>query len=205
MFQWGSAINTLGGTDTLPLLVVDWLVLSVGKLFLVEVFALALSHYSQSPESASNVVYSFTALPLELIQYNYDLGDCDCSTITPLSLLPDIHTCCPGSNGSKVAICSMTYIKNFLTVGFPHCFSQTTLFSDMEGCNWLSNMGKVVQSHRFIRSSEDENPLWSGLEQYIISAMYGSSFFLSRLLMIFMALSTSLLLQKIVLVACRVG
>ena len=169
-------------------------------------FALALNHYSQNPESASNVVYPFIALPLELIQYNYDLGDCDCSTITPLSLLPDIHTCYPGSNGSRVTICSMTYIKNFLTFGFPHClFSQTTLYSDMEGCNWLSNMGKVVWSCRFIRRSEKENPLWSGVEQYIISAMYGSSFFLSRLLMIFMALSTSLLLQKIVLVACRVG
>ena len=95
------------------------------QLFLVEVFALALSHYSQSPESTSNVVYSFTALPLELIQYNYDLGDRDCSTITPLSLLPDIHTCCPGSNGSRVAICSMTCIKNFLTVGFPHCLFLT--------------------------------------------------------------------------------
>ena len=35
--------------------------------------------------------------------------------------------------GSKVAICSMMYIKNFLTVGFPHCLSQTTLYSDMEG------------------------------------------------------------------------
>ena len=65
--------------------------------------------------------------------------------------------------------------------------------SDMGGCNWLSNMGKVAQSCQFIRSSEDENPLWSGLEQYIISAMYESSFFLSRLLMVFMALSTSLL------------
>ena len=82
---------------------------------------MALSHYSQCPESASNVVYSFTGLPLELIQYNYDLGDCDCSTITPLSLLPDINTSYPGSNGSRVAICSVTCIKNFLTVGFPHC------------------------------------------------------------------------------------
>ena len=109
-------------------------------------FALVLSHYSQNPESPSNVVYSFASLPLELIQYDYDLGDCDCSTITPLSLLPNIHTCSPGSNGFKVAICSMTYIKNFLTVGFPHCLSQTTLYSDMEGCNWLSNMGKVVNS-----------------------------------------------------------
>ena len=72
---------------------------------------------------------------MELIQYNYDLGDCDCSKITPLSLLPDIHTCCPGSNESKVAICTMMYIKNFLTVGFPHCLSQTTLYSDIEGCN----------------------------------------------------------------------
>ena len=62
-------------------------------------------------------------------------GDYDCSKITPLSLLPDIHTCRPGSNGSKVAICSIMYIKNFLTVGFPHYLSQTTLYSDMEGCN----------------------------------------------------------------------
>ena len=77
---------------------------------------MALSHYSQNPESASNVVYSFTFLPLELIQYNYDLGDCDCSTITPLSLLSDIHTCCPGSNGSRVAICSIT--KIFLLLAF---------------------------------------------------------------------------------------
>ena len=95
-------------------------------------FTLALSHYSQNPESSSNVVYSFASLPLELIQYNYDLGDSNCSTITPLSLLPDIHTYCPGSNGSRVAIYSMTYNKNFLTFGFPHClFSQTTLYSDM--------------------------------------------------------------------------
>ena len=156
-------------------------------------FALALSHYSQNPESSSNVVYSFASLPLESIQYNYDLGDCDCSTITPLSLLPDIHTCCPGSNGSRVTICFMTHIKNFL--------SSLSLLTDNTafwygGCNWLSYMGKVVWSCRFIRSSEEENPLWSGVEQCIISAMYGSSFFLSRLLMIFMALSTSLLLQR---------
>ena len=117
-----SNFNWLGGTNTQPLLLVDRLVFSVGTVILVEVFALALSHYSQNPESASNVIYSFASLPLELIQYNYDLGDCDCSTITPPSLLPDIHTC-PGSNGSKVAICSITYIKNFLTVGFPHCLS----------------------------------------------------------------------------------
>ena len=165
---------------------------------------MALSHYSQNPESPSNV-YFFASLPLELIQYNYDLGDCNCSKITPLSLLPNIHTCRPGSNGSKVAIGSITYIKNFLTVGFPHCLSQTTLYSDMEGCNWLSNMGKVVQSHQFIRNSEDENPLWSGVEQCIISAMYGSSFFLSRLLMVFTALSIYLLLQKIAWAACCVG
>ena len=126
-------------------------------------FTLALSHYSQNPESSSNVVYSFASLPLELIQYNYDVGDSNCSTITPLSLLPDIHTCCPGSNASRVAIYSMTYNKNFLTFGFPHClFSQTTLYSDMGGCNWLSNMSKVVWSCWFIRSSEEENPLWSG-------------------------------------------
>ena len=92
-------------------------------------FALALSHYSQNPESLSNVVYSFASLPLELIQYDYDLGDSNSETITPLSLLPNIHTC-PGSNGSRVAICSIT--KNFLTFGFSHClFSQTTLYSDM--------------------------------------------------------------------------
>ena len=91
------------------------------------------------------------------------------------------------------SICSMMYIKTFLTFGFPHfLFSQTTLYSEMEGCNWLSSMGKFVWSFRFIRSSEEENPVWSGVEQFIISAMYGSSFFLSRLLMIFMALSTSL-------------
>ena len=119
----------------LTILVVDRLVLFVRTIILVEVFALALSHYSQNPQSVSNVFYSFASLPLDLIQYNYDLGDCDCLTITPLSLFPDIHTCCPGSNGSKVAICSMMYIKNFLTVGFPHCPSQTTLYSDMEGCD----------------------------------------------------------------------
>ena len=165
---------------------------------------MALSHYSQNPESPSNV-YFFASLPLELIQYNHDLGDCDCSKITPLSLLPNIYTCCPGSIGSKVAIRSIMYIINFLTVGFPHCLSQTTLYSDMEDCNWLSNMGKVVQSHQFIRNSEDENPLWNGVEQYIINAMYGPSFFLSRLLMVFMALSIYLLLQKIVWAACCVG
>ena len=125
MFQWGSAINQLGGTDTQPLLVVDGLVYSLLEQLFLEVFALALSHYSQSLESASNVVCSFTALPLELIQYNYNLGDCDCSTITPLYLLLDIHTCCPGSNGSRVAICSMICIKSFLTVGFPHCLFLT--------------------------------------------------------------------------------
>ena len=39
-------------------------------------------------------------------------------------------TPCPGSNGSRVAICSIT--KIFLTFGFSHClFSQTTLYSDM--------------------------------------------------------------------------
>ena len=59
----------VGGTDTRPFLLVDRLVPSVGTIIFVEVFALALSHYSQSPESASNVVYSFTALPMELIQY----------------------------------------------------------------------------------------------------------------------------------------
>ena len=75
------------------------------QLFLVEVFAVALSHYSQNPESASNVVYSFASLLLKLIQYNHNLGDRDCSTITPLSLLPGIYTYCPGSNGSRVAIC----------------------------------------------------------------------------------------------------
>ena len=133
MFQWVSAINWLGGTDTQPLLVIDRLVLSVGTIILIEVFALALSHYSQNPESASNAVYSFASLPLELIQHNYNLGNCDCLIITPLSLLPDIHTCCPESSGSKVVNCSTTYIKNFLTVGFPHCFSQTILYSDMEG------------------------------------------------------------------------
>ena len=91
-------------------------------------FAPALSHYSQNPESSSNVVYSFASFPLELIQYNYDLGDCYSSTITPLSLLPNIHTCCPRSNGFRVAICAMMYIKSFLTFGLPHClFSQTTL------------------------------------------------------------------------------
>ena len=95
-------------------------------------FTVALSHYSQNPESSSNVVYSFTSLLLELIQYNYDLEDSDCLTITPLSLLPDIHTCCPASNGSRVAIYSMAYNKKFLTFDFPHCiFSQTTLYSDM--------------------------------------------------------------------------
>ena len=47
-------------------------------------------------------------------------------------------------------------------------FLQTTLHSDMEGCNWFSNMDWVVWSHLFIRSSEDENPLWSGVEWYII-------------------------------------
>ena len=90
---------------------IDWYPL-FGTIILVEV---ALSHYSQNPESPSNV-YFFASLPLELLQYNYDLGDCDCSKITLLSLLPDIHTCRPGSNGSKVAIRSITYIKNFLTV-----------------------------------------------------------------------------------------
>ena len=61
---------------------------------------------------------------------NYDLGESNSATITPLSLLPNIHTCCPGSNGSRVAICSI-YNKNFLTFGFSHClFSQTTLYSD---------------------------------------------------------------------------
>ena len=75
-----------------PLLVVDQLALSVGTIILVKVFALALSHYSQNPESLSNVVYSFTSLPLELIQYDYDLGDSNSETITPLSLLPNIHT-----------------------------------------------------------------------------------------------------------------
>ena len=87
-------------------------------MLLVEVFALALSHYSQNSESASIIVCSFAALPLELIQYNYDPRDCDCSTITPLFLLSDIHTCCPGNNESRVAICSMTCIKNFLVLAF---------------------------------------------------------------------------------------
>ena len=154
MFQWELAIIWLGGTDTQPLLVVDRLVLSVGTIILVEVFALALSHYSQNPESSSNVVYSFASLPLELIQYNYDLGDSNCATITPLSLLPDIHTCCPGSNGSRVAICSMTYIKNFLTVGFPRCLSQTTLYSDMEVATdflmW-AKLCKVVDSSEVLK------------------------------------------------------
>ena len=105
-------------------------------MFLVEMFALTLNYYSQNPESASNVVYSFTALPLELIQYNYDLGDCDCSSITPLPLLSDIHTCYPGSNGSRVALCFMTCIKNFLLFAFLIVsLSHTTLYSDMEGCN----------------------------------------------------------------------
>ena len=123
-------------TNTQPLLVVDQLVLSVGTIILVNVFTLALNHYSQNPESSSNVVYSFASLPFELIQYHYDLGDSNCSTITPLSLLPEIHTCCPGSNGSRVAIYSMMYNKNFLTFGFPHCLSsQTTLYSDMGSCN----------------------------------------------------------------------
>ena len=114
--QQGSEINWLDGTNTRPLLVVDQLALSVGTIILVKVFALALSHYSQNPESLSNVVYSFTSLPLELIQYNYDLGDSNSATITPLSLLPNIHTCCPGSNGSRVAICSITNI--FLLLAF---------------------------------------------------------------------------------------
>ena len=73
--------------------------------------------YSQNQESLSNVVYSFASLPLELIQHNYDLGDSNCATITPLSLLPDIHTRCTGSNGSRVAVCSIT--KIFLLLAFP--------------------------------------------------------------------------------------
>ena len=88
---------------------------------------MALSHYSQNPESLSNVVYSFASLPLELIQCNYDLGGSNSATITPLSLLPNIHTCFPGSNGSRVVICSIT--KIFLLLAF--LFSQTTLYSDM--------------------------------------------------------------------------
>ena len=68
LFQWGSAINWLGGTDTRPLLVVDQLVATLSRNnYSVEVFALALSHYFQKPESASIVVYSFASLPLELI------------------------------------------------------------------------------------------------------------------------------------------
>ena len=63
--------NWLGGTRLL--VVVDQLVLSVGTIILVEVCALAFSHYSQNPESASNVIYSFTALLLELIKYNYNV------------------------------------------------------------------------------------------------------------------------------------
>ena len=47
-------------------------------------------------------------------------------------------------------------------------FSQTTLHSDIEGCNWFSNMDQVMWIHPFIRSSEDENPLWNGVEWYII-------------------------------------
>ena len=108
--------RVLDATNTRPLLVVDQLALSVGTIILVKVFALALSHYSQNPESLSNVVYSFASLPLELIQYNYDLGDSNSATITALSLLPNIHTCCPGSNGSRVAICSIT--KIFLLLAF---------------------------------------------------------------------------------------
>ena len=116
IFRQGSEINWLDGTNTHPLLVVDQLALSVGTIILVKVFALALSHYSQNPETSSNVVYSFASVPLELIQYNYDLGDSNCAIITPLSLLPDIHTRCPGSNGSRVAICSIT--KIFLLLAF---------------------------------------------------------------------------------------
>ena len=100
----------------------------------------------------------------------------------------------------------MTYIKNFLTVGFPHSlfFTDNIIFW-YGGLQLTSNMGKVEQSRWFIRSSEDENPLWSGIEQYIISAMYASSFFLSRLFMVFTALSICLLLQKIACAACCVG
>ena len=141
----------------------------ITQLFLIELFALALNRYSQNSESASNVVYSFTALPLELIQHNYDLGDYDCSTFTLLSLLSDIHTCCLGTNGSRVAICSITCIKNFLLLAFPIVsHSCTTLYSDMEGCKWLSNMGKAVWSCLFIRSSEDKNPIWSGVKRYTV-------------------------------------
>ena len=125
MFQWGSAINRLGGTDTWPLLVVDWLqwlVLSVGTRCLlwpwVTIFRVQYLHQMLS-------------IPSHLSHWSWynimcDLGDCDCLTITPLSLLPDIHIfCCPGSNGSRVAICSMSFIENFLSVGFSHCLFLT--------------------------------------------------------------------------------
>ena len=81
------------------------------------------------------------------------------------------------ANGSRVfALWHVS--KFFLILAFLIVtFSQTTLYSDMEGCQWLTNMGKVVRCCLFIRSAEDENPLWIRVEQHIISAMYGSSFF----------------------------
>ena len=67
MFQWESTISWLGGTDTPPLLVSNQIVLSFGMIIPVEVFPLALSHYFQNPESASNVVYSLIySSPIEV-------------------------------------------------------------------------------------------------------------------------------------------
>ena len=153
-------------------------------------FALALSNYSQSPESASNVVYSFTAFLSELTQYNYDLGDSDCLTITPLSLLPNIHICCPGSNGSRVAICSMT------------CTYQKLSYY------WLSSLSFSHRQHFILiwRVATDFL-IWTKLCEVVDSSevlkmkihyevVYNDISFISRLLMVFTVLSASLLLRK---------
>ena len=128
MFQWGSAINRLGGTDTWPLLVVDWLVLSVGTIVSYWGVCSGLESLISEFRICVKCCLSIAALPLELIQYNYDLGDYDCSTITPLSLLSDIHTCCSGSNESSVAICHMMCIK------ISYCWLSSLFLSHTQHC-----------------------------------------------------------------------
>ena len=99
--SWDQKLINFSGIDTQPLFVVC-LVLSVGTAD--SSWSVCTGLEWLFPESRIWVkccLFLHSSLQLGL-QYDYNLRDCDCLAITPLSLLPDIHTCCPGSNGSRL-------------------------------------------------------------------------------------------------------
>ena len=95
-----------------------------------------------------------------------------------------------GITGSSLALCLLSWLS-FMRFLYECSMSDNCLWSVSCGFSVDGSTGRSVRNRRLINSSAGEYPLWIGVLQYDISALYGSVDFLSRFFTVRTARSAS--------------